>query len=60
LENLLESSNTPWLLSNVYDKTTSKPLANALVYKTIEINGYKIGLFGLGEEEWLSLITDIP
>ncbi|CAD8191402.1 unnamed protein product [Paramecium pentaurelia] len=60
LEDLLQQSNTTWILSNVYDKFTQKPLANVLPYKIQSFGNYKIGFIGLAEEEWLGLITDIP
>lgn len=49
----------PWLLSNVIDKTTGKPLANAKNELIIEKNGLKIGFFGLAQSGWLDLFTEI-
>ena len=58
-------TQTPWLLSNVYDKNTQQPLADAFQTYTREVrltdgSFLRIGFIGLAEEEWLGLITETP
>jgi 5'-nucleotidase len=48
----ISESNFPWLLSNVFDIETKKPLGNVEIMKIIEFNGLKIGVIALIEEEW--------
>lgn len=42
LTEAMENSNFPWLLSNVDDIETDKPLADAPVSHVIEIDGIKV------------------
>jgi 2',3'-cyclic-nucleotide 2'-phosphodiesterase (5'-nucleotidase family) len=45
LVKLIEKSNFPWLLSNVFDGDSKEmlPLAKAFLKTIIEINGLKVG-----------------
>jgi 5'-nucleotidase len=45
-----------WLLSNLIDKTTGKPLAGGLVSDLVTWNGFKVGIIGLAEEEWITTL----
>ena len=40
----IENSNFPWLISNVFDAETKKPLANVKDRHIIEIEGIKVKL----------------
>ena len=51
------SADFPWLLSNVTDKNTGLPLANAAPFHTLEWNGWKLGFLGLIELEWLETLS---
>ncbi len=58
---LLESTNFPWVLSNVFDLSLpdTPPLAGGKEFFIIEKNGFKIGFMGLTEKAWLDTITEI-
>lgn len=44
LANLAHETHFPWLLSNVYDIITGKPLADGELTKIIDWSGKKVGL----------------
>lgn len=44
---LKNSTNFPWLLSNVVDRSTGGRAVDTEEYKIIEKGGYKIGVFSL-------------
>lgn len=48
----VRDSHFKWLISNLKDKTTKKPVAGALEYEIFEWNGIKIGIMGL-ISKWL-------
>lgn len=47
------------LLANICDPKTKKPVLNLLPSGMVHWQGYKIGVIGLGEEEWLETLTCI-
>ncbi|GIX89859.1 hypothetical protein CDAR_9371 [Caerostris darwini] len=49
----------PWLISNVTDNETGKPLANGQITHILENKGKKFGIIGLVEEEWLATLATI-
>ena len=49
----------PWLMSNVGDLKTGRPLADGALHHIIEWEGRKIGLLGLVEKEWLDTLATI-
>ena len=55
----MEKTDFPWLMSNVIDNETGRPLADGKVHHTIEWGGRKIGLIGLVEREWLDTLATI-
>lgn len=59
LEEMAAETNFPWLISNVSDKATGRPLANGLVSRMMDFHGRKIGLIGLVEKEWLVTLATI-
>ncbi|XP_076062141.1 mannosylglucosyl-3-phosphoglycerate phosphatase isoform X2 [Oratosquilla oratoria] len=62
LERLIEvaeQTNFPWLMSNVEDNETERPLAEGLLTQIIHWHGWKIGLIGLVEMEWLETLATI-
>ncbi|CAB3979105.1 5 -nucleotidase-like isoform X2 [Paramuricea clavata] len=59
LVDFANESNFPWLMSNVFDKHTKRPLAEGRVSLTLEWNGHKIGLIGLVEREWLVTLATV-
>ncbi|ORY02418.1 Metallo-dependent phosphatase [Basidiobolus meristosporus CBS 931.73] len=50
----------PWLISNVYDTDTGRPIADGKEYLIKEHNGLKLGFVGLVEKEWLDTIPSLP
>ncbi|XP_028410070.1 uncharacterized protein LOC114532703 [Dendronephthya gigantea] len=59
LVDFANESNFPWLMSNVFDKHTKRPLAEGKVSLTLDWKGHKIGLIGLVEREWLVTLATI-
>jgi len=59
LECLIKKSNFPWLLSNVLDSHTYKPLGGAKETHVVVIKGIKIGLIGIVEKEWVKSLAYI-
>jgi len=55
----VEKTNFPWLMSNVIDNETGRPLADGKVTHIIDWCGRKIGLIGLVEKEWLDTLSTI-
>ena len=47
VQHLKNSTNFPWLLSNVIDKKSGNRLEGTLEYKILEKGGFKIGIFSL-------------
>jgi 5'-nucleotidase len=59
LNALITETNFPWLLSNALDIETGRPLADANLKHIIEINGLRVGLVGLVEEDWIATLSTI-
>ncbi|CAG5181642.1 uncharacterized protein ALTATR162_LOCUS9786 [Alternaria atra] len=61
-QKLAEKSNFPWLCANVLDPALGKdvPLGRSKKTALVNINGVKIGLIGLVEQEWLSTVNVLP
>ena len=55
----IANSNFPWLISNVFDAETKKPLGNVNDKHIIEIDGIKVGIVGLVEQEWRATLSTI-
>lgn len=45
----------PWIISNLRMK--GKPLVDCLEYTVVEHQGFKIGLFGIAEYEWVETLA---
>lgn len=59
LIDFVKKTTFPWLLSNVIDKETSNQLGDGQVFHVLERSGYRFGLIGLIEEEWLSTLSTL-
>ncbi|RWS21153.1 trifunctional nucleotide phosphoesterase protein YfkN-like protein, partial [Leptotrombidium deliense] len=62
VENLVsvaKQTTFPWLISNVVDNETNRPLAEGKITHILQRNGKKFGLIGLVEEEWLATLATI-
>ncbi|XP_078337101.1 mannosylglucosyl-3-phosphoglycerate phosphatase-like [Crassostrea virginica] len=56
---MVQRTDFPWLLSNVIDNLTNKPLAGGKESCIIDWNGYKVGVMGLVEEEWIETLATL-
>lgn len=59
LQKWVEKTTFPWLMSNVIDNETGRPLGNGKITHIINHHGVKVGLIGLVEKEWLDTIPTI-
>lgn len=59
LQKWVEKCNFPWLMSNVIDNETGRPLGNGKISHIMDHNGVRVGLMGLVEKEWLDTIPTI-
>ena len=60
LAKYIKASNSRWLLSNIDNAVTGAPLGDASRSALLECGGVRVGVFGLGEEEWLSAVQQLP
>lgn len=51
--------NFPWLMSNVIDNETGRPLGDGKITHVVDWGGHRIGLVGLVEQEWLDTLSTI-
>lgn len=49
----------PWLMSNVLDNETGRPLGEGRITHVVHWAGRRIGLVGLVEKEWLDTLATI-
>ncbi|XP_028037737.1 protein 5NUC isoform X2 [Bombyx mandarina] len=59
LSGLVAQCKFPWLMSNVIDNETGRPLGDGRITHPYIANGHKIGLIGLVEQEWLETLATI-
>ncbi|XP_045505601.1 snake venom 5'-nucleotidase isoform X2 [Colias croceus] len=59
LSGLVAQCSFPWLMSNVIDNETGRPLGDGKITHALICNGHKIGLIGLVEQEWLDTLATI-
>ncbi|KPJ08087.1 Trifunctional nucleotide phosphoesterase protein YfkN [Papilio machaon] len=59
LSGLVAQCNFPWLMSNVIDNETGRPLGDGRITHALMCNGHKIGFIGLVEQEWLDTLATI-
>lgn len=55
----IAKTNFPWLMSNVVDNETGRPLGGGKISHYIYHSGIRIGLIGLVEKEWLDTLWAI-
>ncbi|XP_054168581.1 mannosylglucosyl-3-phosphoglycerate phosphatase-like [Oppia nitens] len=53
LNSFMQRTNFPWLMSNVYNPKTNRPINNANIWHIIDRNDKRFGIIGLVEEQWL-------
>ncbi|XP_037078081.1 snake venom 5'-nucleotidase-like isoform X2 [Pollicipes pollicipes] len=56
---LTAETSFPWLLSNVRNKETQRPLAEGRITYITRWNGLKLGFMGLVEYEWLETLSTV-
>lgn len=49
----------PWLMSNVVDNETGRPLGDGRITHVLHWCGHRVGLLGLVEREWLDTLATI-
>lgn len=59
LSKLVAQTNFPWLMSNVIDNETGRPLGDGRITHVVHWQGRTIGLIGLVEQEWLDTLATI-
>ncbi|XP_054273801.1 trifunctional nucleotide phosphoesterase protein YfkN isoform X2 [Macrosteles quadrilineatus] len=59
LSERVSETNFPWLMSNVIDNETGRPLGDGKITHVVDWNGKRIGLVGLVEQEWLDTLATI-
>ncbi|XP_053673374.1 snake venom 5'-nucleotidase [Anopheles nili] len=55
----VEKTNFPWLMSNVVDNETGRPLGGGKITLILHHKNFKVGLIGLVEKEWLDTLPTI-
>lgn len=59
LQKWVEQCKFVWLMSNVIDNETGRPLGNGKISHIVNHNGLRVGLMGLVEKEWLDTLPTI-
>ena len=59
LNDLVKGTNFPWLISNVIDKETNRPLGEGKISHVIKRGHFKIGLVSVQEMILITHILDI-
>lgn len=59
LNEWVKKTTFPWLMSNVIDNETGRPLADGCITQVFTWGGHRIGLIGLVEHEWLDTLASI-
>ncbi|OXA43429.1 Trifunctional nucleotide phosphoesterase protein YfkN [Folsomia candida] len=59
LADWVKKTTFPWLMSNVIDNETNRPLGEGHITQVLERHGRKIGLMGLVEWEWMETLSTI-
>ncbi|XP_055387201.1 mannosylglucosyl-3-phosphoglycerate phosphatase isoform X2 [Condylostylus longicornis] len=59
LDGLVKKTNFPWLMSNVVDLETGRPLGGGKITHFLYHSQTTIGLMGLVEQEWLETLPTI-
>ena len=53
---LVKECNFPWLLGNIRFKGTTQTLGDGPPFFTKTVNQQKIGIFGVGGEDWVGIL----
>lgn len=59
LSQWVQQTEFPWLMSNVLDNETGRPLGEGRITYVVHWSGKRIGLVGLVEKEWLDTLATI-
>lgn len=55
---LFSRCNFPWLMGNILVKDTQQPIGGGQPYITKVVNGKKIGIFGVGGDDWIGIMLN--
>lgn len=59
LSQWISQTEFPWLMSNVVDNETGRPLGEGRITHVVDWANKRIGLVGLVEQEWLDTLATI-
>lgn len=59
LSQWVAQTDFPWLMSNVLDNETGRPLGEGRITHVVHWDGRRIGLLGLVEKEWLDTLATV-
>ena len=60
LESLAEGCDIPWVMTNLMDSRTGRPIAGALASVLLDVGDLKVGVLGIAEQEWLKTVRNLP
>eukprot|EP00906_Rhabdomonas_costata_P004931 RCo007397 len=60
LQQLAEGCGMPWVMTNLVDARTDRPIAGSLASVLLTVGRLKVGVMGIAEQEWLKTIRDLP
>lgn len=55
---MAKACNFPWLLGNIRHISDESMLGDGIPFVTKEVNGKKIGIFGIAGEDWIGILSD--
>lgn len=56
---LTSGTNFPWMLANIHDNRTGKPLGGAHQTRVLDYKGVKIGVLAVAED-WTNIMPELP
>jgi len=59
-ESLAPACNFPWVVSNAIDRETGEPLGGCHRTVVLDHHGWRVGVVGLIEYEWLETLSTVP
>eukprot|EP00906_Rhabdomonas_costata_P004932 RCo007399 len=60
LRQLADGCDMPWVMTNLVDARTDRPIAGSLASVLLTVGRLKVGVMGIAEQEWLKTIRDLP
>ncbi|KAK9788853.1 hypothetical protein WJX73_008626 [Symbiochloris irregularis] len=59
LETLVKQCSFPWLLSNIFDKASGRPLGDVQTSHMLQWQGVTVGIIGLAELDWIATLAAV-